>query len=122
MHVLLVDDSEDTRWIAKRALARRGGVKITEAESAEAAMALLRAVRVDAILTDYNMPGATGVDLLCHAQKKQPHARRVLMSGTLDAVGLREMEGAACVDHAFEKPFTMTEWSSALSAALPALG
>lgn len=119
MHVLLVDDDEATRFLIRRALEKRP-VRVSEAASVPEAMGILKAHRVDVILSDYRMPGQTGVDLLCHAQEAQPHAKRVLMSGTLQEDILKLAGGAACAHFIFEKPDRREAWHDLLKVALGA--
>ncbi len=62
--VLLVEDEEPLRRILARNLSRRG-YHVTEADSAAAAIAALRAGRpFDALLLDVNLPDQTGWDVL----------------------------------------------------------
>jgi EAL domain-containing protein (putative c-di-GMP-specific phosphodiesterase class I) len=63
--VLLVDDEVSVRGALSRILERAGNWVVEAAESAQDALALLRAgKRFDAIVTDLQMPGMTGVDFI----------------------------------------------------------
>ena len=116
--LLLADDDEGTRFLVKRVLARMGAqVHIHEAATGEEAIAILERFRVDVVLTDYNMGGPkNGVDVLCFAKERQPHARRVLMSGTIDAARMRAKAAQGCVHFAFEKPMKLEEWAPLLGS------
>jgi CheY-like chemotaxis protein len=119
LRLLVVDDDESTRFIVRRALAGLGWKgALLEAASGEEALALLAREQVDAILTDYRMGGATGVDVLAYAVARQPHARRILMSGTLEEVILRSLGARANPDFCFEKPATREAWERLLGLAL----
>ena len=118
MDVLLVDDDEASRFLAKRALREVPDVTIHEAGNGEHAISFLDARRVDVVLTDFKMGLRNGVDVLCHAMRVQPHARRILMSGTLALAQLDKEAHRACVDHAFEKPLGREAWHDALRLAL----
>ena len=61
--VLIVDDSRPMRTILKAILAADGHAVVL-AESVSAALTVLEVHRPDVILTDYNMPGQSGVDLV----------------------------------------------------------
>lgn len=65
MVVLVVDDDAVSRLVAEHIL-RSGGHDVIGAESAEDALAVLDTERdtVQLIVCDYNMPGASGLDLL----------------------------------------------------------
>jgi DNA-binding response OmpR family regulator len=67
---------------------------------------------------DYNVGGASGVDVLRAARASQPHARRVLMSGTPRERVLRDEGARALADAFFEKPMQADEWSRVLGTAL----
>lgn len=65
MKVLVVDDSRAMRMIVTRELRKSAGVDdVVEAESAEAAVEVLRQQPVDLVLSDWNMPGMNGLELL----------------------------------------------------------
>ncbi len=70
-HVLVVDDSKAQRRILSLQLAR-WGYRVTEAESGEAALHLCRSVPFDIVLSDWMMPGMSGLDL-CKAFRALPH-------------------------------------------------
>lgn len=119
LHVLLADDDEGNRFVVKRALSKLGeAIHVHEARDGAEALALLRAHRMDAVLTDYRMPVANGVEVLRRAKDEQPHARRILMSGTLEEAMLREVGLAACVDFCFEKPLGREAWMKLLRLGL----
>ena len=60
-HVLVVDDSRAQRHILSMQL-RRWGYRVTECETAIAAMDLCRQGPVDIIISDWVMPGMTGLE------------------------------------------------------------
>jgi two-component system OmpR family response regulator len=63
-HVLIVDDDEDIRRIARLSLERIGGWQVTEAGSAVAALDATAAASFDAVLLDVMMPDVDGPTLL----------------------------------------------------------
>jgi len=68
--VLVVDDSKAQRRILSVQLSR-WGYRVTEAASGEEALEMCRARRFDIVLSDWMMPGMSGVDL-CRAFRKLP--------------------------------------------------
>src|SRR6188474_3402361 len=60
---MIVDDEEAARYGMRRALTTFG-YNITEADSAEAARALLKQHEPDLLLLDVNLPGMSGLDFL----------------------------------------------------------
>ena len=67
LRLLVVDDEEAARYGIRRALESIVG-QIAEAETAEAARALMRERRFDLLLLDVNLPGISGLDLLAEIQ------------------------------------------------------
>jgi two-component system chemotaxis response regulator CheY len=66
MQILVVDDFSTMRRIVRNLLDELGvpGSNIREAEDGNAALAMLRQGKIDFVVTDWNMPGMTGIDLL----------------------------------------------------------
>lgn len=64
-HVLVVDDSRAQRKILSMSLLR-SGYRVTEAASGEEALALCQVTAFDIVLSDWVMPGMSGLDL-CRA-------------------------------------------------------
>ncbi len=58
--LLIVDDEDDIRLIARMSLERIGGWEVLDAGSAEAAVAAARSGPLDAVLLDVMMPGVDG--------------------------------------------------------------
>ena len=63
IHVLIVDDREESRHMLRYALEGSGAV-VTVAASAEQALARFQEVQPAVIVTDLDMPDADGYDLL----------------------------------------------------------
>ena len=60
MKVLVIDDEEDVRYVARLSLGRVGGMDVLEATNGEEGIARARAERPDFILLDMMMPGMDG--------------------------------------------------------------
>src|SRR5258708_4869310 len=67
LRLLVVDDEEAARHGIRRAL-EAFGQEINEAESAEAARALMRDRKFDLLLLDVNLPGISGLEFLTALQ------------------------------------------------------
>jgi CheY-like chemotaxis protein len=78
--VLVVDDEAVVLTVLREAL-RRGGYRVTTAASAEEAMDLMQKRRFDLVLTDKNLPGASGLDVLRAARTLTPSPAIVLITG-----------------------------------------
>jgi len=66
MKILVVDDFSTMRRIVRNLLVELGftNTLIQEAEDGNAALVMLRAQPFDLVVTDWNMPNMTGIDLL----------------------------------------------------------
>jgi CheY-like chemotaxis protein len=83
--ILLVDDELGVRE-ATSDLLRSNGHEVVSVESvAEALRALDRNPRIDAIITDYLMPGQTGADLIERVRVDYPDLPILLITGFMDA-------------------------------------
>jgi two-component system chemotaxis response regulator CheY len=76
-HFLIVDDYTNIRNLVKTQLASFGFENITEQESADNAMEFLKGnigtpEQVEFIISDWNMPGSTGLDLLKFVREQAP--------------------------------------------------
>jgi diguanylate cyclase (GGDEF)-like protein len=77
--VLIVDDEPAIRGLLTELLA--SDFEVLSVSSAEAARELLQHRPVDVILTDQQLPGQSGVQLLEHVCLHWPHTVRILMTG-----------------------------------------
>ena len=81
-HVMYVDDDEALVFLVDRALTRKGFQVTTFTDPRLAAAALrARPMDFDLLVTDYNMPGYCGVDLLREARLIRPELPVALASG-----------------------------------------
>ncbi|HER34912.1 MAG: chemotaxis response regulator CheY [Halothiobacillaceae bacterium] len=64
MKILVVDDFSTMRRIIKNLLKELGFTNIEEADDGQTALPLLKQGNFDFLVTDWNMPGMTGIDLL----------------------------------------------------------
>ena len=68
MKVLVVDDFATMRRIVKNILTQLGYKNIIEADDGSTAVDILKNEKVDMIISDWNMPKMTGLDLLKHVR------------------------------------------------------
>jgi DNA-binding NtrC family response regulator len=83
MSTVLIVDDEKGFCQSISALLRRRGFQTFEADSADAAMALLAAseIGIDVVLTDVVMPFTTGLMLADRAKVRHPDIKFLFMSG-----------------------------------------
>jgi len=79
--VLVVDDEEDMLWMLQRNLNKgMQDVEILAAKSGEEALAILSDKAVNLVITDINMPGMSGLDLLIEINNKFPDTAAIIMT------------------------------------------
>jgi len=84
--VMYVDDDEALVFLVERALTRKGFAVSSFTDPRQAAIALReRPEAFDLLVTDYNMPGYCGVDLLREARQIRPDLPVALASGYVTA-------------------------------------
>ncbi|MFE8069524.1 chemotaxis response regulator CheY [Marinobacteraceae bacterium S3BR75-40.1] len=64
MKILIVDDFSTMRRIIKNLLRDLGFTNTEEADDGNSALPMLKSGKFDFLITDWNMPGMTGIDLL----------------------------------------------------------
>ena len=64
MRVLVVDDFATMRKIVRNILKQIGFEDITEAEDGNAALRVLKNEKIGLVVTDWNMPNMSGLELL----------------------------------------------------------
>lgn len=64
MRILVVDDFNTMRRIVKNILKQLGFENVGEAENGQEALEVLKKEKFDFVITDWNMPVMTGLDLL----------------------------------------------------------
>jgi two-component system, cell cycle sensor histidine kinase and response regulator CckA len=113
--VLLVEDEEIVRTLAARVLEDEGYTVIT-AETAADALCLVneQRPRVDVILTDVVMPGATGPELVRQILPLLQAPAVIYMSG-YTGNALRELEPGA---EFLSKPFSLAALSETLGRVI----
>ena len=68
MKILIVDDFSTMRRIIKNLLRDLGFTNTVEADDGITAIPILNSGSIDFLVTDWNMPGMTGIDLLRHVR------------------------------------------------------
>ena len=81
--VLIIDDDDEVRTAVRRSL-HMPGCTVHEACDGPEGLKLLADVEVDAVVSDFNMPGPNGLEVLAEVRELQPAALRVLLTGNAD--------------------------------------
>lgn len=114
--VLVVDDEAEIRRLMAAILTRfltRYHVQVTEAATAEEAIAALEQADFDLIVSDYSMPGKTGIDVLALAHKRTPRTARVLITA-LTQIDI----GVEAINRGHVDGFLRKPWDNAAFIAL----
>jgi CheY-like chemotaxis protein len=83
--ILLVDDDPDN-LLTTGAMLTINGFKVVSAENGSRALAILADdVAVDAIISDYVMPGMTGLDVVAAARVERPGLPAMIISGFVNS-------------------------------------
>lgn len=83
--ILIIDDDRLLRRIIKDSLTKVG-YEVIEAESGEAGLVQVKNQHPDIVITDYQMTGITGLEVLSEIQKLKLHLPVILLTGYGDVV------------------------------------
>ena len=107
MKILVVDDFSTMRRIVKGLLQELGYNDITEADDGNTALPMLRGGSFDFLITDWNMPGMPGLELLKAVRGDPKLAKLPVLMLTAEAKREQIIEAAqAGVSGYVIKPFT----------------
>ena len=117
--ILLVDDQRDILRLLHSALdtLKNPDLEIIEAGSGEAALGELGSRRVDLLITDYNLPGITGTELMHQALAGQPELRAIVITANTDRRVRDEALNAGAVA-VFSKPVPLGDFLDAVERGL----
>ncbi len=107
MKILIVDDFSTMRRIIKNLLRDLGFNNTQEADDGNTALPMLQSGNFDFLVTDWNMPGMTGIDLLKAVRADAKLASMPVLLVTAEAKKDQIIEAAqAGVNGYIVKPFT----------------
>jgi two-component system, chemotaxis family, chemotaxis protein CheY len=107
MKFLVVDDFSTMRRIIKNLLNDLGYANVTEADDGQTALPILQGGGIDFLVTDWNMPGMPGLDLLKAVRSDPKLAKLPVLMLTAEAKREQIIEAAqAGVNGYVIKPFT----------------
>jgi len=107
----VVDDEQEIGDMVKSAL-HRAGYLVNVSRNAQEALELLDKEKdYDLVLTDLNLPGVNGLELIREIKKRHLHCRTLLMTGSFL---VNYMDRRDCL----HKPFTFIELVSKIEKCL----
>lgn len=107
MKILIVDDFSTMRRIIKNLLRDLGFTNTQEADDGATALPMLKAGDFDFLVTDWNMPGMTGIELLKQVRADERLVSLPVLMVTAEAKRDQIVEAAQSgVNGYVVKPFT----------------
>ena len=94
-NVLLVDDEQNI-LLTYRTILEKGGHRVATASTAEDAMKTFEEEGADVIVTDMNMPGISGIELVKRIRQRSPGTEIIVMTGAgSERTGIQAMQAGA---------------------------
>jgi two-component system chemotaxis response regulator CheY len=107
MRILVVDDFSTMRKIIKNILRQLGFTNIVEADDGSTAWEVLNKDNIDFIVSDWNMPTMSGIELLRKVRGSEEYADLPFLMVTAEAQQENIIEAVqAKVSNYIVKPFT----------------
>lgn len=123
MKILVVDDFSTMRRIIKNLLKDLGFSNIQEADDGSTALPMLQQGDFDFVVTDWNMPGMQGIDLLREIRKDEKLKHMPVLMVTAEAKKEQIVAAAqAGVNGYVVKPFTAATLKEKLDKIFERLG
>jgi DNA-binding NtrC family response regulator len=117
--ILVVDDSEQTVEIIERNLTAAGHA-VFISSSVPDAIAILEAVPIDLVITDFKMPGTSGLTLVRHVRENFANAEVMMITGYATVEGAVEAMKSGAEEY-LQKPFTGEELLATVERTLEKL-
>lgn len=114
--ILVIDDERSARALLERVL-RGAGHHVVVVETGEAALQQLAKSPFDLLVTDQNLPGIGGLDLLRLARSQYPTLQAIMVTGFPTPESRQGAQGLG-VHSYVTKPFGILEILGACDAAL----
>ena len=122
MKFLVVDDFSTMRRIVKNLLHDLGYPNVTEADDGKTALPMLQAGGFDFLISDWNMPGMSGLDLIKAVRSDSKLSKLPVLMLTAEAKREQIIEAAqAGVNGYVIKPFTAETLKEKLDKILSAI-
>jgi len=123
MKILVVDDFSTMRRIIKNLLNDLGFMNIVEADDGNTALPVLKKGGIDFLVTDWNMPGMTGIELLKQVRADDKLNTLPVLMVTAEQKREQIVEAAeAGVNGYIVKPFTAQTLKEKMSKIFDRVG
>jgi two-component system, chemotaxis family, chemotaxis protein CheY len=105
--ILVVDDFATMRKVIRNLLKQSGYENVTEAEDGVVALNVLKSTKIDFVISDWNMPNMTGIELLRAVRSNNEFATMPFLMVTAESLKDNVVEAVkAGVSNYIVKPFT----------------
>ena len=115
--ILLIDDEPFVLHALSRTL-RRQPYEIVTARSAEEAVSILKSHKIDLVVSDENMPGMRGSELIAWIANEFPDVVRIVLTGQPDVPTMVSAINEGRVFRYFTKPCNELELAMAIREGL----
>jgi CheY-like chemotaxis protein len=116
--VLIVEDQREVSRLLRSALETlEYELEVVEIPSGEEAILDSSRNKVDLLVSDYRLPGMSGIELMRKVQKNHPQAKIILVTGQTDP-RIRKEVAEAGADAFFIKPIPMADFLDAVERHL----
>ena len=116
--VLIVDDQRDISRLLRSALETiEQDLEVVEAPSGEEAILEATRTKVDLLVSDFRLPGITGVELMKKFRVRNPDCKVILITGVSDTRSLKEINDSKA-DAYFSKPVPIADFLDAVERTL----
>lgn len=117
--ILLVDDQRDILHLLHSTLdtLKNKELEIIEAPSGEEALLEVGRRQVDLLVTDYRLPGMTGIELMHKVRARYPGAKVILITGMTDRKARDEILNAGAIA-SFDKPIPLADFLDIVERSL----
>ena len=123
MKILIVDDFSTMRRIIKNLLRDLGFTNVSEADDGSTALPMLKDGDFDFVVTDWNMPGMQGIDLLREIRKDDSLKHIPVLMVTAEAKKEQIVAAAQAGFNGYVvKPFTAATLKEKLDKIFERLG
>ena len=117
--ILLVDDQRDILRLLHSTLdtLNNSDLQIFEAPSGEEALLEASRQQIDLLVSDYKLPGMSGIELMHKVRARHPEVKVILVSGMTDRKAHDEMLNAGAMA-LFDKPIPLADFLDVVERSL----
>lgn len=121
--ILVVDDFATMRKVVRNLLKQSGYENVVEAEDGVSALRAIKSSKVDFIISDWNMPNMTGIELLKAVRADAEISKTPFLMVTAEALQDNVVAAVkAGVSNYIVKPFTAEVLSDKINKIMEKLG